>query len=118
MPTMPTMRALVLHGPGRASVEDVPAPAAGPGQVVVEVHRVGVCGTDTEFYNGGMAYLATGQARYPLRPGHEWCGVVAELGDGVDTGWLGRRVTGGSTSASTASRSACSAAGTARWPSG
>ena len=88
------MRALVLHGPGQASIEDVPTPSAGPGQVVVDVHRVGVCGTDTEFFGGGMAYLATGQARYPLRPGHEWCGVVAQLGDGVDSGWLGQRVTG------------------------
>lgn len=91
---MPSMRALVLHGPGQASIEAVPVPVAGPGQVVVDVHRVGVCGTDAEFFNGGMAYLATGQARYPLRPGHEWCGVVAQLGEGVDAGWLGRRVTG------------------------
>lgn len=91
---MSTMRALVLHAPGQASIEEVPAPVAGPGQVVVDVHRVGVCGTDTEFYNGGMAYLATGQARYPLRPGHEWCGVVARIGAAVDDGWLGRRVTG------------------------
>ena len=91
---MSLMRALVLHGPGHATVDDVPAPVAGPGQVVVEVHRVGVCGTDTEFHNGGMAYLATGQARYPLRPGHEWCGVVAQLGEDVDPEWLGRRVTG------------------------
>ncbi len=88
------MRALVLLGPGSASIEQVPAPVAGPGQVVVDVHRVGVCGTDTEFYHGGMAYLATGQARYPLRPGHEWCGVVSQLGEGVDAGWLGQRVTG------------------------
>lgn len=88
------MRALVLHGPGNASIEQVPAPVAGPGQVVVDVHRVGVCGTDTEFFHGGMAYLATGQASYPLRPGHEWCGVVSQLGEQVDAGWLGRRVTG------------------------
>lgn len=91
---MATIRALVLQGPGQASIEDVPAPTAGPDQVVVDVHRVGVCGTDTEFYNGGMAYLATGQARYPMRPGHEWCGVVSQLGADVDADWFGRRVTG------------------------
>jgi threonine dehydrogenase-like Zn-dependent dehydrogenase len=41
-----------------------------------------------------MAYLATGRSAYPIRPGHEWCGVVETVGDGVDAAWLGRRVTG------------------------
>ena len=91
---MPTMRALVLRGPGQASVERVPTPVADPGRVVVDVHRVGVCGTDAEFFTGRMAYLSTGQARYPLRPGHEWCGTVSAVGSDADAGWLGRRVTG------------------------
>ncbi len=91
---MRTMRALVLTGPGQAAIQEVAAPTAGPGQVVVDVHRVGVCGTDAEFFSGGMAYLATGQASYPLRPGHEWCGTVSALGDGVPDTWLGQRVTG------------------------
>lgn len=88
------MRAFVVTGPGAGAVEDVPDPAAGPGEVVVDIHRVGVCGTDVEFWSGEMAYLHQGQAAYPLRLGHEWCGVVSALGAGVDTGWLGRRVTG------------------------
>jgi threonine dehydrogenase-like Zn-dependent dehydrogenase len=41
-----------------------------------------------------MSYLHTGQARYPIRIGHEWAGAVAAIGDGVDPAWLGRRVTG------------------------
>jgi threonine dehydrogenase-like Zn-dependent dehydrogenase len=61
---------------------------------VVDVERVGVCGTDLEFFTGEMAYLRQGHASYPLRLGHEWCGVVSATGDGVDPGWLGRRVTG------------------------
>ncbi|MEV4459169.1 alcohol dehydrogenase catalytic domain-containing protein [Microbispora sp. NPDC049633] len=88
------MRALVITGPGRAEVGDVEAPVAAPGQVVVDVERVGVCGTDVELFTGEMSYLHSGHARYPLRPGHEWCGVVTALGEGVDPGWLGRRVTG------------------------
>ena len=88
------MRALVLDGPGQASIQEVPAPDAGSGQVVVDVHRAGVCGTDGEFYNGHMAYLATGQARYPLRPGHEWAGTVSAVANDVPPGWLGARVTG------------------------
>lgn len=88
------MRAVVLSGPGRCAVEEVPAPVAAPDEVVVDVERVGVCGTDVELFTGELSYLQTGHSSYPLRPGHEWCGRVAEVGDGVDPGWLGRRVTG------------------------
>ncbi|HZG91709.1 MAG TPA: alcohol dehydrogenase catalytic domain-containing protein [Pseudonocardia sp.] len=88
------MKALVIIGPGRAEVQDVDPPAPGPGQVVVAVDRVGLCGTDVEFFTGEMSYLHTGQAAYPIRIGHEWCGTVDEVGDDVDPTWLGRRVTG------------------------
>ncbi len=88
------MRALVLTGPGTAEVRDVPLPSAAPGQAVVAVHRVGVCGTDQELFAGTMAYLRSGRSWFPLRPGHEWAGVVVEVGQGVDEVWLGRRVTG------------------------
>ncbi|MEV0383215.1 alcohol dehydrogenase catalytic domain-containing protein [Nonomuraea sp. NPDC050643] len=88
------MRALVLTGPGKAGVQEVEPPVAAPGQVVVEVERAGVCGTDVELFTGEMSYLHTGRSWYPLRPGHEWCGAVTELGAGVDPSWLGRRVTG------------------------
>jgi threonine dehydrogenase-like Zn-dependent dehydrogenase len=88
------MRALVFTGPGRAEVQDVPVPVAGAGQVVVDVERAGVCGTDVELFTGEMSYLHTGRSSYPLRPGHEWAGVVSAVGPDVDTAWLGRRVTG------------------------
>ena len=88
------MRALVINGPGSARVEDVEVPVAGPGQVVVDVRRAGICGTDVELLTGQLAYFAQGKIGFPIRPGHEWCGVVSELGAGVDPGWLGARVTG------------------------
>ena len=88
------MRALVITGPGSARVEDVEVPVPGPGQVVVDVRRAGICGTDVELFTGQLAYFAQGKTRFPLRPGHEWCGVVSALGAGVDPGWLGGRVTG------------------------
>ncbi len=88
------MRAVVLTAPGHAAVHDVEIPHPGPDDVVVEVRRVGVCGTDLELADGTMAYLRSGRAAYPLRPGHEWCGVVLEIGDRVDPTWLGARVTG------------------------
>ncbi|HEY8719052.1 zinc-dependent alcohol dehydrogenase [Pengzhenrongella sp.] len=88
------MRAFVLTGPREFAVRDVPAPVPGPGQVVVDIDRVGVCGTDVEFFTGEMSYLHSGQATYPIRLGHEWCGTVSAVGDDVDRRWLGRRTTG------------------------
>jgi threonine dehydrogenase-like Zn-dependent dehydrogenase len=88
------MRAFVITGPGRAEVQEVEAPAPGPGEVVVDVERAGVCGTDMEFFSGAMSYLHTGQAKYPMRIGHEWSGTVSAVGAGVAETWLGRRVTG------------------------
>src|SRR3954447_7029678 len=41
-----------------------------------------------------MAYLATGEATYPIRIGHEWVGTVTAVGPGVESAWLHRRVTG------------------------
>ncbi len=88
------MRALVITGPRSARVEDVEIPVPGAGQVVVDVRRAGICGTDVELFTGQLAYFAQGKTAFPLRPGHEWCGAVSALGDGVDPGWLGARVTG------------------------
>jgi threonine dehydrogenase-like Zn-dependent dehydrogenase len=88
------MRALVITARESARVEEVEAPVARAGQVVVDVRRAGICGTDVELFTGQLAYFAQGKTRFPLRPGHEWCGVVSAVGDGVDPGWLGVRVTG------------------------
>jgi threonine dehydrogenase-like Zn-dependent dehydrogenase len=88
------MRALVLTAPGECSVQDVPPPFAVPGEVVVDVERVGLCGTDVEIFTGEMAYLHQGYTSYPVRIGHEWAGTVAAVGDGVDPAWVGTRVTG------------------------
>src|SRR5437867_1442291 len=92
-----TMRAFVITGARQAEVREVGVPVAGPGEVVVAVERVGLCGTDVEFFTGEMAYLASGEATYPIRIGHEWAGVVVEVGEGIDAAWTGRRVTGAGT---------------------
>jgi 2-desacetyl-2-hydroxyethyl bacteriochlorophyllide A dehydrogenase len=88
------MRALVIDGPRSARVGQVEVPRPAAGQVVVDVHRVGICGTDGELFTGELAYFEQGRSRFPLRPGHEWCGVVSAVGAGVDEAWRGVRVTG------------------------
>jgi threonine dehydrogenase-like Zn-dependent dehydrogenase len=88
------VRAFVVSAPGEGGVRRVPPPVAGAGEVLVDVERVGVCGTDVELFRGEMQYLEQGLASFPLRPGHEWAGTVALVGHDVDPALLGRRITG------------------------
>ena len=72
----------------------VPEPVLKADDLLVQVERAGICGTDVEFFSGDMAYLASGEAHFPLRIGHEWCGRVIAVGDSVDSTWIGKLVTG------------------------
>jgi threonine dehydrogenase-like Zn-dependent dehydrogenase len=87
------MRAFVITAPGMAGVQEVERPTAMPGEVIVDVGRAGICGTDAELLDGGMQYLRQGLTTYPVRIGHEWMGTVSAVGEGVDRRWVGRRVT-------------------------
>lgn len=61
------MKTLVLEAPGRLLAADTPAPAApGPGQALVRVHRIGVCGTDIHAFHGRQPFFT-----YPRILGHE-----------------------------------------------
>jgi threonine dehydrogenase-like Zn-dependent dehydrogenase len=88
------MRAFVVTGPSEHAVLEVPDPVPGPGEAVVRVERVGVCGTDIELFTGEMAYVEQGLMTYPMRLGHEWAGTVESVGPDVDPAWRGRRVMG------------------------
>ncbi len=74
------MRALVFSAPRQAEIIDIERPVAGPGEVVVTSRVVGVCHSDLELLAG--RYIIP--IRYPITPGHEWAGEVAEAGPGVD----------------------------------
>jgi 2-desacetyl-2-hydroxyethyl bacteriochlorophyllide A dehydrogenase len=73
------MRAVVIEQPGTVSVQQVDDPTAGPREVVVKVEACGICGTDLHLLEGESPL-----ARYPLIPGHEFCGEVVEVGPGVE----------------------------------
>ena len=83
-----TMPAAVYQGERHLTVEELPVPEAGPGEVVVEVSHCGICGSDLHiFVEGWGAPGYTG--------GHEWSGLVRWVGDGVDEWREGDRVVGG-----------------------
>jgi L-iditol 2-dehydrogenase len=63
-----------------------PEPKAEPGYVVLDVNAVGICGTDIHIYKGEYKVVPT------VTTGHEVCGVVSEVGEGVDASWIGQRV--------------------------
>ncbi len=88
------MRALLVHGPHDARVDDVPVPTPGPGELLVRVDRAGICGTDVELFTGEMAYYARGRTHHPVRLGHEWTGTVVAAGSASEGLWVDRRVTG------------------------
>jgi len=91
---LPSMRALVVHGPHDARVDDVPVPEPGRGELLVRVDRAGICGTDVELFTGEMAYYGRGLTHHPLRLGHEWTGTVVGVGSASEGLWVGRRVIG------------------------
>jgi len=73
-------------GTGNVSLQEVSEPACRPGYVKIKVRTAGVCGTDIHHYHD----------RYPNRPpvilGHEFCGEVVEVGEGVESPKTGDRV--------------------------
>jgi len=88
------MKAVVLTGPGKVEYTDIERPQPKEGEVLVRVKTVGICGTDIELYNGTMPFFETGLSKYPLIPGHEWAGVVEDVGAGVTAFKNGDRVSG------------------------
>ena len=92
------MRAIVIRefGPPEVLVPTEPEPQLGPGQVLVEVAFANVTFVETQLRAGTAPF---GRPELPLVPGNGVGGVVARVGDDLDSGWVGRRVvcsTGGS----------------------
>lgn len=84
--TKRTMKAFVVHGVRQGRVEEVPYPKVGSNDVIVGVHNVGICGTDYHIFEGEFL------SPYPIIPGHEFSGVIKEIGPGVSGLQVGDRV--------------------------
>jgi len=83
------VKALVISAPNHAALRDEPDPRPGEGQILVKVGAAGICMSDVETLKGTRppAYV-----KYPVIPGHEWCGTVERLGPGGAGFAVGDRV--------------------------
>lgn len=84
---MGDVRAVVMHSPGKVSVDRFPLPDVAEGAVLVKMRLSGICGTDKHTFRGETAqYAGTDHEReivYPLICGHENVGEVVETGGEV-----------------------------------
>jgi L-iditol 2-dehydrogenase len=82
-----TMQAAVLHAPGDLRIDQVPVPSdLGPDDALVKVIAAGICGSDIG------RVMTTGTYNFPTIPGHEFAGVVVDVGGGVKSAKVGDRV--------------------------
>src|SRR5690348_14053493 len=84
------MKALVFEQPRHAAVLDLEVPTIAADEVLVRSRSVGICHSDFELYEGRYIIPVS----YPIIPGHEWAGEVAEVGSAVTTLRQGDRVVG------------------------
>ena len=84
---MSSCRAAVWTRINSVEVQERKLSSPGPGEVLLRVKAAGICGTDLHILSGTHP-----QAKPPLVPGHEFTGVVCEIGDGVDASLRGARV--------------------------
>ena len=81
------MKAVLYDAATSYQITEVPTPVPEPGEVLIKVIQVGVCGTDLHVHHGEFG------AKFPLIPGHEMVGTVAALGSGVTRFAIGEQVT-------------------------
>ena len=83
------MKAVLFYAPGDIRFDDIPRPHPGPGEILIEIKAALTCGTDLKTYKRGHPLIIK---QVPAVFGHEFSGVIAQLGPGVG-GWsLGQRV--------------------------
>ncbi|MGH8922719.1 MAG: NAD(P)-dependent alcohol dehydrogenase, partial [Actinomycetes bacterium] len=82
--------AAVLYGVEDVRLEPWPVPVPGPGQVLVEIRSVGVCGSDVHYYREGR--IGDYVVEQPMILGHEASGVVVDRGPGATRHELGQLV--------------------------
>ena len=83
------MLAARMYGINDVRLEEVPAPCAGYGEIVIKIKAAAICGTDVRMITGGAKGIDN---EHPKILGHEFAGVIHELGEGVTGYKVGQRV--------------------------
>lgn len=89
------MLALVKYAAGNGNMElrDIPEPFPRQGEIKIEIKVASICGSDLHIRKGDIGI----PMRYPVVPGHEFSGVITEVGAGISKDLSGKRVTGENT---------------------
>ena len=80
------MKAYQLYEDGKFALEEVKDPQPAKDEAIIKVKKAGICGSDIPRIFNGKAH------KYPLIPGHEFAGIVTEVGNNANHEWLGKRV--------------------------
>lgn len=78
----------VMTAPGKIEFCEVPVPDPKPGEALIKIMKIGVCGSDIHVYHGEHPFTS-----YPVTQGHEVSGLVEKLGEGVTGLTVGQKVT-------------------------
>ncbi len=78
----------VMTAPGVIEFREVPVPEVKPGEVLVKIEKIGVCGSDIHVYHGEHPFT-----KYPITQGHEVSGQIEKIGEGVEGFTVGQKVT-------------------------
>ncbi len=82
------MRQAVMTAPGKIELREVQEPEPGPGQVLLRIKRIGICGSDVHVWHGKHPFTS-----YPVVQGHEFSAVVEATGEGVEDVAAGAKAT-------------------------
>ena len=82
------MKCVVIEKPGKVYLGDRELTPLEKGFARIKVMAAAICATDLEVVDGNIP------ANYPLTPGHEWAGIVADVADEENRHWIGKRVSG------------------------
>jgi L-iditol 2-dehydrogenase len=77
------MKALIVKAPNQLEIIETPKPKVGPRDLLAKVSYCGICATDIAIVTGMSSFVEDGLVQYPVRIGHEWSGIVEEVGSEV-----------------------------------
>jgi 2-desacetyl-2-hydroxyethyl bacteriochlorophyllide A dehydrogenase len=82
------MKQAVMTEPGEISIHEIDIPEPGPGEVLLKIERIGICGSDVHVFHGQHPYTS-----YPVVQGHEYAASIEALGVNVEGLVPGMKVT-------------------------